>query len=125
MIDCYMRLNDIDNAELIVHECYKLVKRNVPFNLAMYKAMIENVKGNKKEAVAILMKLIKNKKLTTGEKIAVFVHLIIYNSNLAYFEDMHRNVLELWNMINPNTKIDFDDDSFYSKVSKYSDSRVL
>ncbi|MBF0458415.1 MAG: hypothetical protein HQK99_11035 [Nitrospirae bacterium] len=125
LIGCYIGLNDIENAELIVHECYKLIKRNIPFNLAIYKTMIENIKGNKKEAVAILMKLIKNNKLTEGERIKVFVHLIVYNSNLAYFEEMYTNVVELWNMINHNTKIDFDDDSFYSKVSKYSDSRVL
>ncbi|WP_420263966.1 hypothetical protein [Candidatus Magnetominusculus dajiuhuensis] len=125
LIGCYIRLNDIDNADLTINKCYKLVGRNVPFGLAMSKAIIENIKGNKKEAIAILMKLIKNKKLTEGERIVVFVQLIIYNSNLAYFEEMYNKVVELWKMINHNSEMDFDGNSFYSEVAKYADHLPL
>lgn len=62
LIECYMRLNDVENAELTLNNCYKLVKRIVPFGLAMYKSAIENINGNWKEAVSIVQKLLKNNK---------------------------------------------------------------
>ncbi|KWT94632.1 hypothetical protein [Candidatus Magnetominusculus xianensis] len=125
LIACYMNLNDIENAELIVNKCYKLVKRNVPFDLAMYKANIENAKGNNKEAFAIVRTLLKYQKLDERERVIALIYLMIVNTNLANFEEVYKYVLELWNIINHNSEIDFEEDSFYSKVSQYIDPRSL
>ncbi|MBF0457754.1 MAG: hypothetical protein HQK99_07655 [Nitrospirae bacterium] len=123
LIKCYMLLNDTANAELILNKCYSLVKRTVPFDLAMLKAMTKNIKGNTKEAVEIVRQLLKKKKLIERERISALVSLAVFNSNLAYYEEMYRVVSKLWNMINNNAEINFDDNSFYSKISQYTDAR--
>ncbi|MBF0487908.1 MAG: tetratricopeptide repeat protein [Nitrospirae bacterium] len=125
LIACYIKLDDIENAEVMLERCYSHVNGNVPFNLAMLKAAIENGKGNMKEAVEILRQLLKDNMLDEREKISALVSLAIFNSNLSNYEKMHKVVLELWNMVFHNSKIDFDDNSFYSKVSQYIDPRLL
>ncbi|MBF0554661.1 MAG: hypothetical protein HQK96_08935 [Nitrospirae bacterium] len=118
LIECYMRLDDIEKAELKLDECYNLVNGNVPFYLEMVKAEIKNRKGNTKEAVKILRQLLKDNKLIEHERISALVALAIYNSNLSNYEEIHKVVLELWNMVYHNSEIDFNDNSFYEKVSK-------
>ncbi|WP_420265701.1 tetratricopeptide repeat protein [Candidatus Magnetominusculus dajiuhuensis] len=125
LIACYIKLDDIKNAEVMLERCYSHVNGNVPFYLELFKAAIKNRKGNTKEAVEILRKLLKDNTLIERERISALVSLAVYNSNLSNYEEIHKVVLELWNMVCPNSKIDFDDNSFYSRVSQYTDEEPL
>ncbi|MCG6551183.1 MAG: hypothetical protein L7F77_02550 [Candidatus Magnetominusculus sp. LBB02] len=124
LIKCYYLLDDIENAEIIFGKCSEMLNGELPFELAMLKTTIEASKGNSEAALEILRHLLKNA-TTEYEKAYVLSHLATSYANMSYYEEMYQAILELWNMVNHNYEIDFDDNVFYAKISQYFDPRPL
>ncbi|MBF0516944.1 MAG: hypothetical protein HQK97_07485 [Nitrospirae bacterium] len=124
LIQCYMKLDDIDNAEIEVDKYYRLTNGNVPSILVIVKAEINHRKGNTIEAIDIIRQLLNhNVSLDYGIKVQALALLAIYNAALFYYEEVYNAVKELWYLINHEDNINFEDDNlFYSRLSQYADT---
>ncbi|MEO5360810.1 MAG: hypothetical protein H7843_10255 [Nitrospirota bacterium] len=127
LIQCYMNLDDIENAEIVLDRCYKLVNGDVAFDLAMFKAEIESRKGNRRKSIEIIRQLLDNDALIEPErKIKALSLFAVYNYSMLYYDETHKVMKELWYIINHENEINYEDDNlFYSRISQYTDPLPL
>lgn len=118
LIKCYIRLNDISHAERILEICYNMNIGNLPIDITIYKAMIQNDKRKHGDAVELLNQRLTDQSLTNDERIGLMLPIAIYEANRGNFNETYKVALDLWHIVKPGSDFNINDKSFYLSIAQ-------